>query len=131
LASEEYVVHIADRPLIEAVHHSAVEYPPEVSEIDTLGLETIASLQVKPPRVAAAPIAMECRLRQCLEFGDTRSRLIVGEVVAFHFRDGLLQGGKIDTKALDPLCRLAGPNYALLGEIVAMQPIFQTKKTTI
>jgi len=130
LATEEYVVHIADRPLIGAVHASAVEYPPEMSESEALGLETAASLHVKPPRVKAAPIAMECRLRQCLEFGETRSRLIVGEVVAFHFRDGLLNNGKIDTKALDPLCRLAGPNYATLGEIVALQPIFQTPKTT-
>jgi flavin reductase (DIM6/NTAB) family NADH-FMN oxidoreductase RutF len=55
---------------------------------------------VRPPRIGAAPIAMECRLRQCLEFGETRSRLIVGEVVAFHFRDGLMQAGKIDTKQL-------------------------------
>ena len=131
LATEEYVVHIADGALIEAVHASAVEYPPEVSETETLGLETAPSLHVKPPRVVAAPIAMECRLRQCLEFGETRSRLIVGEVVAFHFRDGLLNNGKIDTKVLDPLCRLAGPNYATLGEIVALQPIFQTPKSTV
>lgn len=131
LATEEYVVHIADRPLIGAVHASAVEHPPEVSEVEVLGLATEPSLHVKPPRIAAAPIAMECRLRQCLEFGETRSRLIVGEVVAFHFRDGLMKGGKIDTKALDPLCRLAGPNYATLGEIVALQPIFQTPKTTV
>jgi flavin reductase (DIM6/NTAB) family NADH-FMN oxidoreductase RutF len=130
LANEDYVVHIADRPLIEAVHKSAVEYPADVSETEMLGLETVPSLHVRPPRVAAAPIAMECRLRQCLEFGETRSRLIVGEVVAFHFRDGLLNGGKIDTRALDPLCRLAGPNYATLGEIVAMAPILQTTKTT-
>jgi flavin reductase (DIM6/NTAB) family NADH-FMN oxidoreductase RutF len=131
LANEEYVVHIADRALIEAVHGSAVEHPPDVSEVEMLGLVTEPSLHVKPPRVAAAPIAMECRLRQCLEFGETRSRLIVGEVVAFHFRDGLMKGGKIDTKVLDPLCRLAGPNYATLGDIVTMQPIFQTAKSTI
>jgi flavin reductase (DIM6/NTAB) family NADH-FMN oxidoreductase RutF len=130
LANEDYVVHIADRPLIAAVHGSAVEYPADVSEIEMLGLDTVPSLHVRPPRVAAAPIAMECRLRQCLEFGDTRTKLIVGEVIAFHFRDGLLNGGKIDTKALDPICRLAGPTYATLGEIVAMQPIFQTAKTT-
>jgi flavin reductase (DIM6/NTAB) family NADH-FMN oxidoreductase RutF len=131
LAVEEYVVHIADGALIEAVHGSAIEYPPEVSEIEMLGLATAPSLHVKPPRVAAAPIAMECRLRQCLEFGDTRSRLIVGEVLAFHFRDGLLQNGKINTKLLNPLARLAGPNYATLGEIVALQPIQQSVKTTI
>ena len=131
LANEEYVVHIADRALIEAVHGSAVEHPPDVSEVEMLGLATEPSLHVRPPRISAAPIAMECRLRQCLEFGETRSRLIVGEVVAFHFRDGLMKGGKIDSKVLDPLCRLAGPNYATLGEIVAMQPIAQSVKTTV
>jgi flavin reductase (DIM6/NTAB) family NADH-FMN oxidoreductase RutF len=131
LANEEYVVHIADGTLIEAVHGSAVEHPPDVSEVEMLGLAVEPSLHVKPPRLAAAPIAKECRLRQCLEFGETRSRLIVGEVVAFHFRDGLMKGGKIDSKVLDPLCRLAGPNYATLGDIVTMQPIFQTAKTTI
>jgi len=51
--------------------------------------------------------------------------------VAFHFRDGLMQGGKIDTKVLDPIGRLAGPNYATLGEIVAMRPIAQSVKTTV
>jgi hypothetical protein len=40
-----------------------------------------------------------------------------------------MKGGRIDTKLLDPLCRLAGPSYATLGEIVTMQPIFQTAKT--
>ena len=38
------------RPLIEAVHNSAVEYPPEVSETEMLGLATVPSLHVKPPR---------------------------------------------------------------------------------
>jgi flavin reductase (DIM6/NTAB) family NADH-FMN oxidoreductase RutF len=131
LLNEDYVVHIADRPLISAMHESAVEHPPEISEVELLGLATAASLHVRPPRVVDAPIAMECRLRQCLEFGETRSRLIVGEVVAFHFRDGLMQGGKIDTKQLDPICRLAGPSYATLGEIVTMRPIAQSVKTTI
>jgi len=131
LLNEDYVVHIADRPLIGAMHESAVEHPPEISEVELLALTTEPSLQVRPPRIAAAPIAMECRLRQCLEFGETRSRLIVGEVVAFHFRDGLMQGGKIDTRQLDPICRLAGPNYATLGEIVTMRPIAQSVKTTV
>lgn len=131
LLNEDYVVHIADRPLIGAVHESAVEHPPEVSEVELQNLATEPSLHVRPPRIAAAPIAMECRLRQCLEFGETRSRLIVGEVVAFHFRDGLMQGGKIDTKVLDPIGRLAGPNYATLGDVVTMRPIAQSVKTTV
>lgn len=129
LSGEEFVVHIADSSQIDAVHLSAVEHPAEISEVELLGLETLPCRHVAPPRLAAAPVAMECRLRQCLEFGETRSRLIVGEVVAFHMRAGLVRNGKIDTRELDPICRLGGPNYARLGEIVTKAPLRQTSKS--
>jgi flavin reductase (DIM6/NTAB) family NADH-FMN oxidoreductase RutF len=129
LNNEEYVVHIADSSLMNAVHESSTEHPPEVSEVDELGLATLPGERIKVPRLAAAPIAMECRFRQCLEFGDTRSRLIVGEVLVFHIRDGLLNNGKIETEALDPIARIAGPRYARLGEITTLKPVFQTSKT--
>lgn len=129
LAREQFVVHIADRSLIEAVHLSSEEHPPEVSEAELLGLETVPSRHVAVPRLVAPPVAMECRFRQCLEFGDTRSRLIVGEVLCFHIRDGLVRNGKIETRELDPICRLGGPNYAVLGEIITQRPVHQTSKT--
>jgi flavin reductase (DIM6/NTAB) family NADH-FMN oxidoreductase RutF len=129
LNNEEYVVHIADSSLMTAVHESSTEHPPDVSEVDELGLATLPGERIKVPRLAAAPIAMECRFRQCLEFGETRSRLIVGEVLVFHIRDGLLNNGKIETEALDPIARIAGPRYARLGEIVTLKPVFQTSKT--
>ena len=129
LNNEEYVVHIADSSLMNAVHESSTEHPPDVSEVDELGLATLPGERIKVPRLAAPPIAMECRFRQCLEFGDTRSRLIVGEVLVFHIRDGLLNNGKIETEALDPIARIAGPRYAKLGEIVTLKSVFQTSKT--
>jgi len=130
LDSEEYVIHIADTPLMHAVHESSVEHPPDVSEVELLKLETLPSECIKVPRLAAAPVAMECRFCQCLEFGDARSRLIVGEVVMFHLRDGLMQNGKVETSALDPIARIAGPRYARLGEIITLQTVFQTPKST-
>jgi flavin reductase (DIM6/NTAB) family NADH-FMN oxidoreductase RutF len=129
LATEEFVIHIADRPLTEAVHLSSVEHPPEISEVDRLGLAVAPCTRLRVPRLRDVPIAMECRLRHCLEFGDTRSRLLVGEVVMFHCREGLVQDGKIDTQRLDPICRLAGPRYATLGEIVTMASVRQTPKS--
>jgi flavin reductase (DIM6/NTAB) family NADH-FMN oxidoreductase RutF len=129
LNNEEYVIHIADSSLMTAVHESSTEHPPDVSEVEELRLSTLPGERIKVPRLAAAPIAMECRFRQCLEFGDNRSRLIVGEVLVFHIRDGLLNNGKIETEALDPICRIAGPRYARLGEIVTLKPVFQTSKT--
>lgn len=128
LEREEYVVHIADSSLMTAVHESSAEHPPEVSEVEVLGLATITSDHIAVPRLEAAPIAMECRFRQCLEFGETRSRLIVGEVLAFHIKDDLLNNGKIETESLDPIARIAGPRYARLGEIITLKSVFQTSK---
>lgn len=128
LANEEFVVNIADIDHVEAVHHSAVEYPPDVSEVDELGIATEASRYVSPPRVSSAPISLECRLTHCIAFGVRQTRLMVGEVVNIVIRNGLLQDGKIQTDELKPLARVAGPNYATLGELIAMRPIFRTPK---
>ncbi|MBR0966735.1 flavin reductase family protein [Bradyrhizobium diazoefficiens] len=130
LDTEEYVIHIADAPLMNAVHDSSVEHPPEISEVEHLGLETLRCERIKVSRLAAAPIAMECVFRQCLEFGEARSRLIVGEVVMFHIRDSLVNNGKVETAALDPIARIGGPRYARLGEIVTLNTVFQTPKST-
>ncbi len=130
LATEEYVIHIADTPLMEAVHESSAEHPSDVSEVETLGLKTLSSEKIAVPRLAAPPVAMECRFRQCLEFGELRSRLIVGEVVMIHIRDGLVSNGKVETAALDPIARIGGPRYAKLGDIVTLQTVFQTPKST-
>ena len=129
LDSEEYVIHIADTPLMQALHESSAEHPPEISEVEHLGLETLPCERIKVPRLAAAPVAMECRFRQCLEFGDAKSRLIVGEVMMFHLRDGLVNDGKVETRALDPIARIGGPRYARLGEIVTLNTVFQTPKS--
>lgn len=131
LATGEYVVHIADQALLPQLHESAEEHPPEVSEVQALGLQTVASDLVCVPRLAAPPVAMECRLHRSIAFGVTGSEFMVGEVLAFHVRDGLVQDHKIDTLALDPVCRLGGPNYATLGKVVTLRAVFQSTKTVV
>ena len=113
----------ARQSLLQAVHESAEEHPPEVSEVEVLGLETIASDFISVPRLAAPPVAMECRLHQSVSFGVTGSEFMVGEVLAFHLREGLARDYKIDTLALNPICRLGGPNYATLGKIVTLRAV--------
>jgi flavin reductase (DIM6/NTAB) family NADH-FMN oxidoreductase RutF len=131
LASQEYVVHIADASLLSKLHESSEEFPPEVSEVGVLGLETTSSDLVSVPRLTATPIAMECKLHQSIPFGETGSEFIVGEIVAFHIRDALVHDFKIDSLELNPICRLGGPNYALLGEVLTLRDIFQTTKTVV
>lgn len=122
-ANSDYVVNIADESMLEALHLSSFEHPPEVSEAEFLGLETVSCSMVRGKRLAKAPISMECRLNQILNFGSSGADFIVGEVLLFHVRDDLLVNGKIDSGRLRPICRLAGPNYAKLGEIITMQPV--------
>ncbi len=112
----EFVVNIADFSQLQALHDTSEVYPPEVSEAELLGLETAASRLLSVPRLAAAPGALECRLHSILPFGR-QHHFVVGEVVAYHLRDGLLVDGKVATQALGPIARVGGPNYAELGVI--------------
>ncbi|WP_157271915.1 flavin reductase family protein [Azohydromonas aeria] len=125
----EYVVHIGDEALVEPIHESAVEHPPQISEVELLGLAVTPSDHIGVPRLVAPPIAMECRLHQAMSFGDTGAEFIVGEVLAFHIRDGLVHEGKIDSMELNPICRLAGPNYATLGRTITLRTLAQTDKS--
>jgi flavin reductase (DIM6/NTAB) family NADH-FMN oxidoreductase RutF len=129
--SGEYVVHIGDRAQMYAIHESSAELAADVSEVDLLGLPTLPGEQLRVPRLADAPVAMECRLEQVIPFGRTGSEFFVGEVIAIHIRDGLVQNGKIDSVALDPVCRLAGPNYATLGDIVTLRGVAQAPKSIL
>ncbi|MES2786762.1 MAG: flavin reductase family protein [Pseudomonadota bacterium] len=126
--SGEFVVHIADETMIDALHESAVEHPPEISEVDLLGLHTVPSDFLSVPRLKEPSIAMECRLHQAIAFGDTGSEFMVGEILAFHLRDGLMRDGKIDSQELNPVCRLGGPNYATLGRVITKRTLVQTDK---
>jgi len=127
----EFVVNIANQDMLEPLHQSAVEYAPDESEVQILNLDATPSSTISVPRLANVPISMECRLHSITPFGDTGAEFYVGEVVAVHVRDELIHNGKIETADLRPICRLAGPKYAHLGEIITLQQIHQTAKTTM
>lgn len=130
-ANGEYVVHIGESSQLHAIHESSVEHPAEVSEAEFLGLATTPSDLVRVPRLVDAPVAMECRLSQVIPFGHTGAEFIVGEIVRFHLRDGLMRNGKVETLDLDPVCRIGGPNYATLGRIVTLRRVQQAEKQVL
>jgi flavin reductase (DIM6/NTAB) family NADH-FMN oxidoreductase RutF len=84
-------------------------YPPEVSEPEVLGLAVVPSTAVKPPRLADAPVALECTLYQQIEIG-TRRLLAIGEIHWLHVRDGV-----IDPDTL----RVNMANYFPIGRMFA------------
>lgn len=129
-AAREFVINIGDSAQMEQIHLSSTEHPFDVSEVDLLGLRTEPSIAIRCPRLADAPVAMECRLHRVVEFGVLGSEFVVGEIVQFHFREGLYRDGRVETAELRPVCRLGGPNYATLGPIVALKPIALTPRST-
>jgi len=123
LRTSEFVVNIATEALLEKLHQSADEYPEDISEIEELAIETGSSQTIGIPRIASAPICFECKLAQVIEFGDVGSKFFVGRIEMFRVRDDLIENGKIETRRLQPIARLGGPNYASLGDVISLRPV--------
>lgn len=123
VARGEFVVNVGKASQVNELHLSSTEYPEEVSETELLGIATAPSVKIATPRIADAPVAMECRYVSTLEFGELQSQLVIGEVLNIYVRDDLYDAGKIDSVALDPLARLGGPRYATLGEILTQPTV--------
>jgi flavin reductase (DIM6/NTAB) family NADH-FMN oxidoreductase RutF len=105
----EFVVHIVDDALKEKMNICAIEYASEVNEIAEAGLRTAPSFKVRPPRLIECPVQMECKLTQIVPMGRSPYEMIIGEVVQFHYRKGLVNARKhVDPGLLNPLGRLAG-----------------------
>ena len=126
-ATGEFVWNLTTRELAEQMNLSSAPLPPGMSEFERAGLATAPSTLVKVPRVAASPVAFECRRTQILRLqgaDDTAvdSWLILGEVVGVHIDEALLVNGIYDTAAARPVLRGGGAgDYFELGELFRMR----------
>ena len=110
----EYVIHAVPDALAQPMNATSKEYPHGVDEFEVAALAKAPSERVAPPRIAEAPIAMECRLQQLHEVGEPGqgTAVIIGEIVYWHVRDDLLVEGRIDFGQLDAVARMGGAFYA-------------------
>ncbi len=117
----EFVINIVSEELAEAMNITSGDWPPEVNEFEILQLTSLPSIDVKPPRVADAPAAMEAKVRQIVPVEGTSSTLVLGEVVRFHLREGILRpNGLVDALLSKPVARLGDNEYATLGHVFTM-----------
>ena len=126
-ATGEFVWNLATRDLAEAMNLSSAPLPPGISEFERAGLATAPSTVIKVPRVAASPVAFECRRTQILRLQGADGTavdtwLILGEVVGVHIDAALLVNGIYDTAAARPVLRGGGAgDYFELGELFRMK----------
>ncbi len=113
-ATGEFVVNMVDRPLAETVNACSGEWGPDVDEWLVAGVTPAASDVVAPARVAEAPAALECRVRQVLELGEAdraSNNLVVAWVVRVHLRDDVLDGIHPDPGKLDLVARMGADEW--------------------
>ncbi|MGZ4493301.1 MAG: flavin reductase family protein [Nocardioides sp.] len=117
-ATGEFVISLAHAPLLDQVNNSSARFAPDQSEPAQLGIVMEPSSLVRPPRVAASPVSIECRLHSTTELGD--STMILGDVVAICVDDAVLVDGHPEYARLDPLARLGKEEWALHAEVISV-----------
>ncbi|MFT5110513.1 MAG: flavin reductase (DIM6/NTAB) family NADH-FMN oxidoreductase RutF [Verrucomicrobiales bacterium] len=107
----EFVINLVDEAVLEPMVRSAATLPHGVDELEGSGLSYVESRLVKPPRIAEAPAALECREHSTLMIGQ--DRLVIGEVLRVWARDGIFdpETGHMDIAQYQPIGRMASPDW--------------------
>lgn len=124
LATGEFVVNLVNWDLRDPMNVTSGPYAADVDEFEKAGLEKAPSRVVAPPRVAAAPAALECRFltRTALPSDDPGydNGAIFGQVVGVHLRDDLIVEGRVDMTSYRPLARLGYADYSVVRDTFSL-----------
>ena len=122
-ATKEFVVNVSPKGLAEKMVQTSGEYGPEVSELKEVGLTTVPSQKVRPPRIAESPVHLECRLEQELPLGGKGgTSLLLGRIVHMAADDAVLDArGNVDPKKLILVGRLGGTEYVDTAQTFSIQ----------
>ena len=108
-ASGEFTVNLVSMELAATMNATATDFPLHLGEPGALDIALEPGIQVRTPRVAASPVALECRHVQTVVIG--RTRIVLGEVLGLTLRSDAVQDAEkhhVDTAALDLIGRMGG-----------------------
>lgn len=107
----EFVVNLVDEPLAAVMVRTSASHPYGTSETEAEKLETAPSSVVAPPRIAAAPAAMECKVHSVQLIGE--NRLVLGIVHRVHLRDEFFDEKTLRVRGeiFHPIGRMSVPNW--------------------
>jgi flavin reductase (DIM6/NTAB) family NADH-FMN oxidoreductase RutF len=111
----EVVINIVSYAMVHQVSLSSTEYAKGVNEFTKAGFTELASEMVKPPRVAEAPVQLECKVNEIISLGKEggAGNLVICEVVKLHIKEDILdENGGIDPFKIDTVSRLGGNWYS-------------------
>ncbi len=116
----EFVINIVPFELRDAMNKTSADLPADIDEFEAAGLEKADCKIVQPPRVAAAPAALECKLFKFVDLISENSAMVVGEVVGVHMNDSNIVNGMFDVTTYNPLARLGYMDYSSVSEVFSL-----------
>lgn len=111
----EFVVNLVSFALAEQMNQTSALLPYGESEFERFGVAATPSDCVRPPRVAAAPVAFECTLDRFVHIGEgpLAANVVFGRIHVAHVSEAVLNAdGKPDPGKLDLVGRLGGESFA-------------------
>jgi flavin reductase (DIM6/NTAB) family NADH-FMN oxidoreductase RutF len=113
-ATGDFVWNLATREQAEQMNATSAMLAPAIDEFEHAGIEALPSRIVRPDRVAASPVAFECRVTQIVQLRTKERRqldqwLVIGEAVGIHIDRALLDDGIYQTARARPITRGGGP----------------------
>jgi len=125
MSTREFVCNLATAALAEAMNQSSASVPHDVNEFELAKLATAPCRLVRPPRVAASPAALECKVLDVLQLRDLDGRptdrhVVLGQVVGIHIDESCLENGRFMTAKAVPLARCGYNDYASVTSVFSM-----------
>ncbi|MBO1004690.1 flavin reductase family protein [Pseudogracilibacillus auburnensis] len=125
IQQKEFVVHIVDEDNVGQINETAASLPANESEIEKAQLTLLPSETISVPGVKEAKVRFECMLEKGLELdggeGHASTDLIIGKITRIHIDEKVYDEGKIIYEELNAVSRLAGNDYAKIGDVFAME----------
>ena len=123
-AVPEFVINSAVEDLAAPMNATSAELPRGQDEAEFAGVELLPSTMVRPPRVAASPVHLECRMLQYISIGEgaIAANLVIGQVVLIHIDDAVLDSnGRVNPRKLRTIARLGGDDFCRSTDLFQMK----------
>lgn len=119
----EFVVNVVPYALREPMNLTSAPLPHGESEFEKFHIAAAPSSLVRPPRVAAAPVAFECRLDRIVRIGEgpLAGNVVFGTVLCAHVSEDVITDGQIDPRKLDTIGRMGGDYYTRTTELFTIK----------
>jgi flavin reductase (DIM6/NTAB) family NADH-FMN oxidoreductase RutF len=125
--TREFVWNMPTWELREAMNATSASVERGVNEFEHAGLEMAPSRLVAPPRVAASPCALECKVTETITLVDLEGRrtdrhLVIGQVVGVHLDERCIVDGLVDVTVMKPIARCGyTADYTVLDRLFQME----------